>query len=54
VKGAPFVWAQILKEHGSGDRSQYQRRQYLAIGYDVCEAMFRLSKPVVAALTVMH
>lgn len=49
-EGRAFCVGADMKEHGSGDRSQYQRRQYLQLGNDVCEAMFRLSKPVVAAI----
>jgi len=49
-EGRAFCVGADMKEHGSGERSQYQRRQYLQLANDACEAMFRLSKPVVAAI----
>lgn len=49
-EGRAFCVGADMKEHGAGERSQYQRRQYLQLGNDVCEAMFRLTKPVVAAI----
>lgn len=49
-EGRAFCVGADMKEHGTGERSQYQRRQYLQLGNDVCEAIFRLNKPVVAAI----
>jgi len=48
--GRAFCVGADLKEHGAGQRTAYQRRQYLQLGNDVCEKIFRLSKPVVAAI----
>jgi len=49
-EGRAFCVGADMKEHGSGERTQYQRRQYLQLGNDVCEKIFRLKKPVVAAI----
>lgn len=49
-EGRAFCVGADMKEHGAGERTQYQRRQYLQLGNDVCETIFRLSKPVVAAV----
>lgn len=48
--GRAFCVGADMKEHGAGQRSAHQRRQYLQLGNDVCEKIFRLSKPVVAAV----
>lgn len=49
-EGRAFCVGADMKEHGTGERTPYQRRQYLQLGNDVCEAIFRLQKPVVAAI----
>lgn len=49
-EGRAFCVGADMKEHGAGERTQFQRRQYLQLGNDACEAIFRLSKPVVAAI----
>lgn len=49
-EGRAFCVGADMKEHGAGERTQYQRRQYLQLGNDVCEAIFRSAKPVVAAI----
>lgn len=49
-EGRAFCVGADLKEHGSGHRTGYQKRQYLQLGNDVCEKIFRLKKPVVAAV----
>ncbi|WP_261843122.1 enoyl-CoA hydratase/isomerase family protein [Aliamphritea ceti] len=49
-EGRAFCVGADMKEHGAGERSQFQRRQYLQLGNDVCEAIFRLKKPVIAAI----
>ncbi len=49
-EGRAFCVGADMKEHGSAKRSLYQRRQYLQLGNDVCEAILRLRKPVIAAV----
>lgn len=49
-EGRAFCVGADMKEHGAGERTQYQRRQYLQLANDVCAAIFRLKKPVVAAI----
>ncbi len=49
-EGRAFCVGADMKEHGGGERTQFQRRQYLQLGNDACEAIFRLKKPVVAAI----
>ena len=49
-EGRAFCVGADMKEHGAGERTQFQRRQYLQLGNDVCEKIFRLKKPVVAAI----
>ncbi|TFH87985.1 enoyl-CoA hydratase/isomerase family protein [Billgrantia azerbaijanica] len=49
-EGRAFCVGADMKEHGSASRSLYQRRQYLQLGNDVCEAILRLGKPVIAAV----
>lgn len=49
-QGRAFCVGADMKEHGAGERTAYQRRQYLQLGNDVCEAIFRLNIPVVAAI----
>lgn len=49
-EGRAFCVGADMKEHGTGERTPYQRRQYLQLGNDVCEAIFRHRKPVVAAV----
>ncbi|MEH6579885.1 MAG: enoyl-CoA hydratase/isomerase family protein [Amphritea sp.] len=49
-EGRAFCVGADMKEHGGGERTQYQRRQYLQLGNDACETIFRLTKPVVAAI----
>lgn len=49
-EGRAFCVGADMKEHGSADRSLFQRRQYLQLGNDVCEAVLRLRKPVIAAV----
>ncbi|MFD2189618.1 enoyl-CoA hydratase/isomerase family protein [Pistricoccus aurantiacus] len=48
--GRAFCVGADMKAHGSADRSLYQRRQYLQLGNDVCEAIQNLKIPVVAAV----
>ncbi|MGM0521511.1 MAG: enoyl-CoA hydratase/isomerase family protein [Pseudomonadota bacterium] len=49
-EGRAFCVGADMKEHGGAARTLYQRRQYLQLGNDVCEAIYRLKKPVVAAI----
>ncbi|PXX99632.1 enoyl-CoA hydratase/isomerase family protein [Halomonas sp. LBP4] len=49
-EGRAFCVGADMKEHGSAKRSPFQRRQYLRLGNDVCEAILRLKKPVIAAV----
>ncbi|SDM85015.1 enoyl-CoA hydratase [Franzmannia pantelleriensis] len=49
-EGRAFCVGADMKEHGGAARTLYQRRQYLQLGNDVCEAILRLKKPVIAAV----
>jgi len=49
-EGRAFCVGADMKEHGAGERSLFDRRQYLQLGNDVCETIFELDKPVVAAV----
>jgi len=49
-EGRAFCVGADMKEHGAGERSLFERRQYLQLGNDVCETIFELNKPVVAAV----
>ncbi|WP_104201711.1 enoyl-CoA hydratase/isomerase family protein [Billgrantia saliphila] len=49
-EGRAFCVGADMKEHGGAQRTLYQRRQYLQLGNDVCEAILRHRKPVIAAV----
>ncbi|MBB3232613.1 enoyl-CoA hydratase/isomerase family protein [Halomonas stenophila] len=49
-EGRAFCVGADMKEHGGAKRSLYQRRQYLQLGNDVCEAIQRHPLPVIAAV----
>jgi len=49
-EGRAFCVGADMKEHGSGARSESQRRHYLQLANDTCARIFSLSKPVVAAI----
>ena len=49
-EGRAFCVGADMKEHGGAARTLYQRREYLQLGNDVCEAIYRLTKPVVAVV----
>ncbi len=49
-EGRAFCVGADMKEHGGAARTLYQRRAYLQLGNDVCEALYRLPKPVIAAV----
>jgi len=49
-EGRAFCVGADMKEHGSGTRTAYQRRQYLRGEQEVCRRIYSLSKPVIAAV----
>lgn len=49
-EGRAFCVGADLKEHGSGRRTAFQRRQYLQLGNDICQTIFELKKPVIAVV----
>lgn len=49
-EGRAFCVGADMKAHGDAARTLYQRREYLQLGNDVCEAIAQLNKPVIAAL----
>jgi enoyl-CoA hydratase len=49
-EGRAFCVGADMKEHGGAKRTLFQRRQYLQLGNDVCEAILRLGKPVIAVV----
>jgi enoyl-CoA hydratase len=49
-EGRAFCVGADMKAHGSAARTLFQRRAYLQLGNDVCEAITQLGKPVVAAV----
>ena len=49
-EGRAFCVGADLKEHGSGRRTPFQRRQYLQLGNDICQTIFELKKPVIAVV----
>lgn len=49
-EGRAFCVGADMKEHGAGERTLFDRRQYLQLGNDVCETIFKLDIPVVAAV----
>lgn len=49
-EGRAFCVGADMKEHGTAQRTLYQRRQYLQLGNDVCEAILRSPLPVIAAV----
>ncbi len=48
--GRAFCVGADMKEHGKGERSAFQRRQYLRGEQAVCKRIYTLSKPVIAAV----
>lgn len=48
--GRAFCVGADMKEHGAGTRSEQERRAYLARGNAVCERLYNIGKPVVAAV----
>lgn len=49
-EGRAFCVGADMKEHGKGERTTYDKRQYLIVANDVCEKIYRLKKPVIAAI----
>ncbi|WP_355662281.1 enoyl-CoA hydratase/isomerase family protein [Halomonas salifodinae] len=49
-EGRAFCVGADMKEHGAASRTLHQRREYLQLGNDVCEAILRSPLPVVAAV----
>lgn len=49
-EGRAFCVGADMKEHGRGERTASDRRAYLQRGNDVCRAIHRSRKPVVAAV----
>lgn len=49
-EGRAFCVGADMKEHGSGNRTPFQRRQYLRGEQEVCRRIFSLPKPVIAAV----
>ena len=49
-EGRAFCVGADMKEHGSGSRTPFQRRQYLHGEQEVCRRIFSLPKPVIAAV----
>ncbi len=49
-EGRAFCVGADMKEHGGAARTLYQRRQYLQLGNNACDAIIRLKKPVIAAI----
>lgn len=49
-EGRAFCVGADMKEHGSGTRTPFQRRQYLQGEQQVCRRIFTLPKPVIAAV----
>ena len=49
-EGRAFCAGADLKEHGTGRRSEAERRSYLALGQNTCKRIRQLTKPVIAAV----
>jgi enoyl-CoA hydratase len=49
-EGRAFCVGADLKEHVTGERTAWQRREYLRLGQDVCARIHGLRKPVIAAV----
>ena len=49
-EGRAFCVGADLKEHGKGERTDLQKLEYLNLGNDVCERIFRFPKVVIAAV----
>lgn len=49
-EGRAFCVGADMKENGKGERTPYQRREYLRLEQAVCKRLITLPKPVVAAV----
>jgi len=49
-EGRAFCVGADLKEHGKGERTAFTRRQYMRREQQVCQRIYELTKPVVAAV----
>jgi enoyl-CoA hydratase len=49
-EGRAFCVGADMKEHGKGERTPYQRREYLRREQIVCKRIYTLRKPVIAAV----
>jgi len=49
-EGRAFCVGADLKEHGAGTRTELQKLEYLNLGNDVCERIYRHEKVVIAAV----
>jgi enoyl-CoA hydratase len=49
-EGRAFCVGADLKEHGKGERTELEKLQYLQLGNDVCEAIYKHNKVVIAAV----
>lgn len=49
-EGRAFCVGADLKEHGKGKRTEMQKLEYLNLGNDVCERIYRHHKVVIAAV----
>lgn len=49
-EGRAFCVGADLKEHGAGTRTELQKLEYLQLGNDVCERIYKHTKPVIAAV----
>lgn len=49
-EGRAFCVGADLKEHGAGTRTELQKLEYLQLGNDVCERIYRHEKVVIAAV----
>lgn len=49
-EGRAFCVGADLKEHGKGKRTELEKLEYLNLGNDVCEAIYKHNKVVIAAI----
>lgn len=49
-EGRAFCAGADLKEHAKGERTSWQKREYLQLGQEVCARIHGLRKPVIAAV----
>lgn len=49
-EGRAFCVGADLKEHSAGSRTQLQKRRYLQLANDACQAIFNHPKPIIAAV----